>query len=248
MLPMLLGFLSLIPYALIALFIAFTDYLDWHGRIEVLETKHPRLAKIVENRPLRLVLLLMVFGMLAVDLRENLKQIETEPFVIKVVAAPSADPGAVNPEIAKWKAKYEAIAGSPESPDSLRRRTLKLADDFARFRRERHDNHPPYAYPNSNDPNPSEERKKAIALAQKYDQETLDQYNHLYRDRFVGIIREYQAKGVPVAWLENTASNGNLVWVPPGSSWEGSPQDEFTLFRNFAYRVDEHDNLIVLTF
>jgi len=135
---------------------------------------------------------------------------------------------------------------SPEPNDSLRRRTLKLADEYFQFVRKRYDNHPPYG--NTNDKEPSEETKKMLAVDKQYDQETADQYNRLYRDRFVGIIREYQHKGVPVSWLEASAQNGNLMWILPGGSWEGSLSDQLTAFRNFAYRVDAGDQLIVLTY
>ncbi|GEM_PF-3036868 len=134
---------------------------------------------------------------------------------------------------------------SPEPNDSLRRRTLKVADEYFQFVRKRFDNHPPYG--NANDKEPSEATKKMLATDRQYDQETADQYNRLYRDRLVGIIREYQHKGVPVGWLEASAQNGNLMWILPGGSWEGSPSDQLTAFRNLAYRVDARDQLIVLT-
>jgi hypothetical protein len=82
---------SLTLYALIWLFLAFTDYLDWYGRMEVLEEKHPQVAKLVNSRPLRLVLLLMLLGILIDEFRETIKQVESEPFVIKMsVPAPAA--------------------------------------------------------------------------------------------------------------------------------------------------------------
>jgi hypothetical protein len=244
MLPMVIGLLSVVVYGLIALFLAFTDYLDWHGRVEVLHEKHPKLAKFVKNRLLRLVLLLMIFAMLATDVKENLKQIETEPFVIRVVAAPTADPGAVNPETAKWKALYESVSGPPESPTSLRRRTMKLANEVSDFLRGRYEAHPPFAYPNSNDPNPSEERKAAIKKAEKYDQETTDEYMRKYKDRAVGIISEYRAKGVSVGFLGQSFSQRVPVWAIPGSMWEDNPQNELVQFRELAFHVDGKDELI----
>jgi len=155
-----------------------------------------------------------------------------------------ADPGQVK-ALEECKAALSGFT-APEPSNSLRRRTLKLADEFYRFVRQRQQKHPPYA--NSNDPNPTEETKKALALDRRYDQETQDQYNRLYRDRFIGIIREYQAKGVPVGWLENSARNGNIGWVAPGSSWEGTSLDQLTEFRDLAYRLNAQDSLIVLTY
>ncbi len=246
MVTFVLGLVQQLAFWVLALLLLGAEYLDWFGRLEVLQVKHPKAHRFVNSRPLRVVLLLLVFVMLATDLKSTLQELSTEPLAVSPVV-PSADAGAKNAEIVRLQREL-ALLTQPEPPGSLRRRTLKLADDFYRFRRERQGNHPPIAYPDSRDPDPSEERKKAIRLCQQYDQETQDQYNRLYRDRFVGIISEYHAKGVPVGWLENTAANGTLAWVPNGSSWEGTPQDDLTQFRNFAYRVDGHDNLIVLSY
>jgi hypothetical protein len=79
MVTLLVGFLSLLPVTIVALFFVFAEYLDWHGRIEVLEKKHRKLAHFIKNRPFRLALLLLVFGMLAADWKESLKQRVSEP-------------------------------------------------------------------------------------------------------------------------------------------------------------------------
>jgi hypothetical protein len=246
MLSVILGALQPLALWLLALLLLGAEYLDWFGRLEVLEAKHPTAYRFVNNRPLRLVLLLLVFAMLASDLQTRIKEINTEPLVVRI-NVPSADAGAKDAQIARLRQEL-AVLKRPELGDSLRHRTLRLADEFYRFRHERQEKHPPNAYPDSRDPNPSEERKIAIKLCQQYDQVTQDQYNRLYRDRFVGIIREYHAKGVPVGWMENTAAQGMLMWVPNGSSWEGTPQDDLTQFRNLAYRVDGRDNLLLVNY
>ena len=244
MITFVLGVLQQIAFWALALLLLGAEYLDWFGRLDVLKDKHPKVHRFVNSRPLRVVLLILVFAMLATDLKSTLQELHAEPLVINWTV-PSADAGAKNAEIFRLQQKL-ALLRQAEPASSLRRRTVALADEFERFRRERQEHHPPNAYPNSNDPTPSEERKNAIKLCQQYDQETQDQYNRLYRDRFVGIIREYHTKGVPVGWMENAAAQGNLAWMPPGSPWEGTPQDDVTQFRNLAYRVDGHDNLIAL--
>jgi hypothetical protein len=250
MLSLTLGFLSLVPYVLIALFLAFTDYLDWHGRIEVLQNRHPKLAKLIEDKPLRVVLLLMVFGMLAVDLRESIKQFEVEPFVIKVIAAPTADLGAVNPEIAKWKSLYYSVSGAPEPEDSLRRRTIKLANDIDHYVEERWANHPERAYPDPKDTNPTEERKKAIQACLKYDQDTTNFFNDNFKDKWIGIVREYAAKGVKTAFLENDAEQNHpaqYTFFPFAPAREdGTYMSAQSRFRELAYHVDARGNRIDL--
>jgi hypothetical protein len=128
MVEIILRLLSLKVYALVWLFLAFAEYLDWHGRMEVLEVKHPQVAKVVQSRPLRLVLLLMLLGMLIGDLRETMKQMDTEPFVIKL-SIPSVDEGARNEQIANLKAKVAPI----ESRNSLRKQIWRLAHEMDEF-------------------------------------------------------------------------------------------------------------------
>lgn len=131
-----------------------------------------------------------------------------------------------------------------ESPTSLRRRTMKAADEVSDFLRSRYESHPAYAYPNSSDPNPSDERKAAIQKCQKYDQETTDEYMRKYKDRLVGLVSEYRAKGVPVGFLEQSFSQHVPVWGIPGSMWEDNPQNDLKQFRELAYHVDAKDQMI----
>jgi hypothetical protein len=64
---------SLIQLALIGFLLfwqAFLEYLDWHGRADVLREKHPTVWAMVNNRPFRLVLLVVAVGLLAKDFRD----------------------------------------------------------------------------------------------------------------------------------------------------------------------------------
>jgi len=131
-----------------------------------------------------------------------------------------------------------------ESPDSLRRRTMKVADEVYDYLEKRERNHPPRAYPNSSEPNPSEERRKMIQQCLNYDQQTLDYHFNHFRDRMVGIVREYNARGVRTGFLENDFTQRVPVIAFPGSPWEGTQIDELGQFRDLAYRVDARGNLI----
>jgi len=130
----------------------------------------------------------------------------------------------------------------PESQDSLRKRTLRLADEMSAHLSARENNHPPRAYPDSRDPNPTPERQKAIEISQQYDQETLDYWMKHFKDRVIGIIREYNARGVRTGFLESAAGQRVFMMAPPGQ--QGDQIYEMEEFRDLAYHVDAHDRLI----
>lgn len=135
---------------------------------------------------------------------------------------------------------------SPEPKDSLRRRTFALAKDVSAFVADRFEHRPPDAWPNSSDPNPTEERKRAIKISQSYAQETQGLYEERYRDRLVGIVKEYESKGVPVRWLANDFQQRPPAIAFVGSVAEGSCVDELYQFKELAYHVDAHDHLITI--
>jgi hypothetical protein len=122
---------------------------------------------------------------------------------------------------------------------------MELAYEYYRYAIKRAADHPPNAYLDSSDPNPSEERKKMIQACQKYDQETVDYYLRHFKDRVVGIIKEYDAKGVKTSFLESSAAQRPLGIALPGSGWAGTQMDELGQFRELAYHVDARDHLIV---
>jgi hypothetical protein len=61
----------------------------------------------------------------------------------------------------------------------------------------------------------------------------------------VGIVKEYESKGVSTHYLENDFKQRVPGLMAIGSGWEGSPMDELSQFRDLAYRVDARDHLIV---
>jgi len=147
----------------------------------------------------------------------------------------------------KLTAQVQQLTPKPEQPDSLRRRTMKLADEVKKYvvTREQSPNRPPVAIPNSNNPNPSEEEKKAMERYHKYEQDTWDYYMSHYRAQMVGIIREYNAKGVQTGYLESSVNQSIPLIFFPGMVGDEGPADELYQFRELAYHVDGNDHLIV---
>ena len=83
MVSLILGMAQQLALWLLALLLLGAEYLDWFGRLEVLEMKHPKTHRFVNSRPLRLVLLVLFFAMLATDLRTTIKEANTEPLLAR---------------------------------------------------------------------------------------------------------------------------------------------------------------------
>jgi hypothetical protein len=169
---------------------------------------------------------------------------ENQSFAGKQISA-DGEIKILSEENAQLKAQLKSFSAN-ESPDSLRRRTEKLADEYYKYALKRREDHPPAAYPDSRDPNPTEERKKMIAACRKYDQETEDYYQKHFKDRMVGIVKEYNAHGVKTGYLESDLTQRPPSVAVPGSAWEGSLMDGLSQFPELAYHVDKRDRLIVL--
>jgi hypothetical protein len=218
----LLKLASLTVYAAVWLFLAFTDYLDWHGRIEVLETKHPKLARLVEGRPLRLVLLLLVLGLLIGDFRETFGQLEAGPVIIRAVFPAPAPPNV-------------ATSIKRESRNSLRRRVWRLADEIQRFWTAKRKEAP--------SPSPNEDQQTTNQKTQKWQIETERECNEKFKEKILELVQELDAKGVDTkihGWLDYS-----VILVQNQRCLEG---DEWEAFQNLGYRVDAHDNKIEIQF
>lgn len=83
MVSLLLGLLQQLALWILAILLLGAEYLDWFGRLEVLEMKHPKVHRFINSRQLRLVLLVLLFAILATDLRTTIKEANTEPLVVK---------------------------------------------------------------------------------------------------------------------------------------------------------------------
>jgi hypothetical protein len=218
--------------ALVVLYLLVMEAIDTAGRVEYIRDHFPKLLKWVEHRAWYRILLLVTAAMIAGGLWEIIQ----EPTPQLIVKAP---PAPIMPQ--------PVPIFSPERPepqDSLRRRTEKAADELYEYLEKRAANQPPFAGPNSNDPNPSDETKKAIQRYQAYAQETENYYMRHFKDRMVGIIREYQLKGVPVRYLENDFSRTQLLPYIAAVGSVGEGADDLSQFRELAFHVDARDNLI----
>lgn len=128
----LIALLSLIPLGLIAVLLLFAEYLDWHSRLEIMERKHPKLTRLINDRPLRLVLLFMVFAMLGMDLKQVLKQpvVESPKFTFPVPQVPAIEQSqterikkaqqeaqAERDDARHWREAYEGVTRGDRHPD-----------------------------------------------------------------------------------------------------------------------------------
>jgi hypothetical protein len=105
-----------------------------------------------------------------------------------------------------------------EPKNSLRKRTLSLANDLNVFLGERWSKRPPGHGPDT----------------MKYDQATLDLYMKLYKSRMVGILQELQDKGLDTG----------LLAAPGGAPSRFLLPDEIRQLRDLAYHLDEKGNVV----
>jgi hypothetical protein len=93
-----MSFLGILLIVLVAGYFVVVELLDWTGRLELIENRLPKLWRVLNARPSRLILLFLIFGIL---LENYGKESETEPLVIKVNGFPTADPGTKDSKIAQ---------------------------------------------------------------------------------------------------------------------------------------------------
>lgn len=156
-------------------------------------------------------------------------------------------------ELAECEAKYASLT-KKESDTSLRRRTIKLADEILEWEQERYEHHPQYAYPDKqNDPNPTPERQALINACLKYDGETYDQFNRKFKEQWIEIVRKYELENVKVGTLVNDAEQNHPAqdasmgaqFVPVQMD-NGNYFSALSRFRELAYHVDADGHRIDL--
>ncbi len=64
-------------------FVLFLEFLDWQGRAEIIESKYPRLWKLVNNRPARFLLMVLAIGLLIKDFKDATAGEWLQSFVIQ---------------------------------------------------------------------------------------------------------------------------------------------------------------------
>jgi hypothetical protein len=162
---------------------------------------------------------------------------------VEINVAPSAERKRIE-ELEKQIRNFQPFV---ESDNSLRRRTIRLADRIDDWASERRTNHPPYTYPDPNSPDKSAAREKAIAVAQKYDQETTEQFTHRFQGEWIGIVNEYVARGVRTGTLVNDAQQlhpAQYTMYEFAVEDNGNYSTATSRFRELAYHVDARDQRI----
>jgi hypothetical protein len=209
----------------IILYAVLTEGTDWIGRAEIIEQRWPGLWGLMNNRPMRLILIVVALVMVGhgiQDLRGGAEPLTVsfKPPTVPTIIAPSPQT-------------------TPESANSLRRRTIKVASDLFLFWSKR-----PLPLQPVQNPSTDEDRKRN-AVWDTYWREANGIYATEYKDRIIGIIREYKTKGIPTGYLEQAAENHTFgAWA---FSVSGSPicsQDEVCELRELAYHVDANDQMI----
>src|ERR1022692_3170006 len=130
-----------------------------------------------------------------------------------------------------------------EPKESLRHKTKEMADTALHYLEERVAQHPPFAYPDSRDANPTDEQRQKIAVCQKYDGETWNYYHDNFMAQMVAIVKEYKARGVDTGFLE-TGLTQHLPWFgAPGvvSIADAECMQDLCKFKELEYHVDAKD-------
>ncbi len=142
--------------------------------------------------------------------------------------------------VVELEVQVKALAPFQEPENSLRRQTIRLANELYLFWSARPVPPQPVSNPST------EEEKKRNAAWDKYWREATVAYDRRdYKDRIVGIIRQYKLKGIPTGFLEPAAENHQFG--ASAFSVSGSPvcfQDEVCQFRELAYHIDARDQMI----
>ena len=149
-------------------------------------------------------------------------------------------------EIKQLRAKLEART-PPESPNSLRRRTLKLVNDLNLFWSRR----PQQYRAKVQNPTTDEERQRNAAFDKYWIEAEAAYRNANFRDRLLGIVREYKGKGIASGYLEQGFEQSNRM--VGADAFGGSDLEDCFRFmsdicslRELAYHVDDNDQPIIL--
>jgi hypothetical protein len=132
-----------------------------------------------------------------------------------------------------------------ESPNSLRRRTLNLVNELNQFWSQRHQPMPPVQSPSTD-----EEKKRNAAWDKYWAEAGIAYQNAAYKERLLGIVREYKVKGISTGYMEQGFEQPNRL---VGSDAFGGALDDCTRYMNdlcqireLAYHVDAQDQPVFL--
>jgi hypothetical protein len=166
--------------------------IDMAARIEYAQETFPRLRKLTENRKWRTVLLIATCFFYGGTLYELLR----EPSAVSLVLA---NPGArlIEPIIQEnQQLRAELSVLRKEEPDgSLRRRTMRLADDLGTFCQARMIGFPSYS---STDPNAAREQQ----AQNKHIHDTQELCTSKFKVRTAGILQELKGKELDIGMMD----------------------------------------------
>ena len=121
------------------------------------------------------------------------------------------------PHAPSAEVEKQTHVGRREPINSLRRRTIQLANDLGAFLAERYTKRPTDA----------EDQRQ-------YDQATVDLYLSRYKSRTVGVLQELQAKGLDIGLLN----------APGAAPSRYLLADELRQLRDLAYHLDGNDRVV----
>jgi len=238
-LEILVSLLRLLSLGLVVIWLLLAEYLDMRGRMEIVEQHHPKTARWLNSRPFRLILLLIVFVMLADDVRENIKVAEAEfssaPPPMKFIAP-------LPPQVVQAGPR---LRGFVEPRNSLRRKTSRLVKELNEFWSHR----PSPAQQPVQNASTDEDRKHNAAWDQ-YSRDAKAAYLEAeYRQRIVGIVREYQNKGVDTGYMERAFDQPDrLAGAAPFGGWQLDAcmayMNELCQLRELSFHVNEKDERV----
>jgi hypothetical protein len=219
-------------------FVAFMLVVDMAGKFDYLQIHFPWLIKWAERREFQGLLLLICLGLLIGDgyelVTKEVPEAHAPPLVIKTAQPPAITVTKVLSPTQK------------ESPNSLRRRTVKLVNDLILFWGQRHA--PPAPNPNAAD----DQDRQRVAKWEQYWRETSAAYVSAgLRERILRIVREYKAKGIPTGYLEAAEQPerlmGSDVFGGIGSLEQCSRfMSDVCYLRELAYHVDAQNEPIFI--
>ena len=221
------------------LFLTAMVIVDMAGKFDYLVQHFPRLVKWSEKREKHGLMLLICFGLLIGDGYELITKELPEAQLPTIVFEASKPP---NITIIK-----NVMPVTPESPNSLRRKTIRLVDDLISFWAQR----PLPAQPVQNPGNDDERHRNAV-----WDQYWRDA-NAAYiaagfRERILGLVRQYRSKGLDIGFLEQAAEQPQRLF---GSYFAGGPElntcwqysSELCQLRELAFHVDAKDEMTIIS-
>lgn len=226
--------------ALGVLFVAGMLVVDMAGRFDYLQTHFPTLIKWSERREFQGLLLLICLGLLIGDgyelLTKEVPETHLPPVVFKAPEPPTIT-------------VTKVVSAAPkESPNSLRRRTIRLVNELIAFWSQRP---MPPQQPVQN-PSTEDDRQRNAKWDQYWREATAAYLNANFRERILGIVREYKAKGIPIGFLEQGAEQANRLIGSAPFGGGGLAEDcsrfltDVCELRELAYHVDANDQPIFI--